>query len=69
MSTVGYGDVVPSTNFELALTIFSMLFSSAIFGYVITHIGDIILDMNMEKEIYKKEIYLTSRYLEKMNVN
>lgn len=69
MSTVGYGDIVPSTNYEISFAIFSMLFSSAIFGYVLSYIGDIILDMNREHEIYKKEIHLTSRYLEKMMVS
>lgn len=48
MSTVGYGDIVPNTNYEISFAIFSMLFSSAIFGYVLSYIGDIILDMNRE---------------------
>ncbi|KRX07634.1 hypothetical protein PPERSA_11183 [Pseudocohnilembus persalinus] len=56
MSTVGYGDVTPSTNFEIWYSIFAMLFSSAVFGYILTYIGDIILDMNREKEVYKKEL-------------
>lgn len=69
MSTVGYGDVTPSTNFEIWYSIFAMLFSSAVFGYILTYIGDIILDMNREKEVYKKEVHLTSKYLEKMGVD
>lgn len=35
-----------------------MLASSAIFAYILTYIGEIILDINREEDAYKKELYI-----------
>lgn len=39
--TIGYGDLVPSTNLEKIFVIIIILFMCGIFGYVISNIGEI----------------------------
>lgn len=46
-----------------------MLFSSAIFAYTLTKIGEIIMDMNKDLEVFKREMNLINRYLEKKNIS
>jgi hypothetical protein len=42
MSTIGYGDITPQNEYEAIFSIFTMLFSSIIFGYSLTTIGNIV---------------------------
>ena len=37
--TVGYGDITPQNEYEIAVTIFIELSGSALFGYLINVIG------------------------------
>lgn len=41
MVTVGFGDVVPSSNAEKLFSILSMLFSCGVYGYMLSRIGKI----------------------------
>ena len=50
MVTVGYGDLVPVTMAERIYTVCAMIISSALFGYSLNTVGDIIREMNREKD-------------------
>ena len=50
MVTVGYGDLVPVTSAERVYTVIAMIISSALFGYSLNTVGDIIREMNREKD-------------------
>ncbi len=50
MVTVGYGDIVPGTSAERVYTVVAMIISSALFGYSLNTVGDIIREMNREKD-------------------
>merc|ERR1712048_1122497 len=49
MTTVGYGDITPGTDWERVYTIFAMIVGGGFYGYVIGSITSIIsgLDANM----------------------
>lgn len=41
MLTVGYGDITPGTEVQKIYSIFALIVSSAVFGYVMNRIGTI----------------------------
>lgn len=50
MVTVGYGDVVPISNTERIYTVTAMIIASVLFGYSLNTVGDIIREMDYEKD-------------------
>lgn len=42
ISTVGYGDYLPVSNKEKIFMLLNMMFSSAVFAYVLTCFGEIL---------------------------
>lgn len=50
MVTVGYGDVVPVSNAERIYVVVAMIIASVLFGYSLNTVGDIIREMNHEKD-------------------
>ena len=50
MITVGYGDITPKSDNTRIFTIFVMIFSSGMFGYVMNKIAIIFQELEMRKE-------------------
>lgn len=50
MITVGYGDIIPNSKSTRIFTIFTMLISSGLFGYVMNKIALIFQEIDMRKE-------------------
>jgi hypothetical protein len=50
MITVGYGDITPKSDQTRIFTIFIMVFSSGMFGYVMNKIAIIFQELDMRKE-------------------
>jgi hypothetical protein len=50
MITVGYGDITPKSDSTRIFTIFVMIFSSGMFGYVMNKIAIIFQELDMRKE-------------------
>ena len=46
MATIGYGDIHPTTYKERILSIIIMLCSSVIFGYILSSIGTLLIEIN-----------------------
>ena len=46
MATIGYGDIHPTTYKERILSIVIMLCSSVIFGYILSSIGTLLIEIN-----------------------
>jgi hypothetical protein len=53
MTTVGYGDIAPKNQREVLLAMFTMLVGSAMFGYSINSIGDLLKKMNYKEDQLK----------------
>jgi hypothetical protein len=56
MTTVGYGDVTPTTTYEKGLAIAAMIIGGMIFAYTIKSLGKIVTEYNS----------LSAQYIEKM---
>lgn len=46
MSTVGYGDITPKTTKERILTVAIMILSSVVFGFLLSSIGSLLMDIS-----------------------
>ena len=53
MVTIGYGDISPITPLEQIIGIAIMIFSSGVFGYVMSNIGQIFQNLGNVSEEYK----------------
>ena len=48
MITVGYGDILPKSELEILVLIFTMFVACAVFAYSVNKIGNILSDINEE---------------------
>ncbi|EAR99958.2 cation channel family protein (macronuclear) [Tetrahymena thermophila SB210] len=69
MITVGYGDIVPSNNFERVASVGTMLISCVIFAYTISQIGQIFSDLFSQDRQMKEFFYIINDYMDNKNIN
>jgi hypothetical protein len=53
---VGYGDITPQNEYEVAVTIFIELTGSALFGYIINVIGMTMTELKKDKQNLQEEL-------------
>jgi hypothetical protein len=53
---VGYGDIMPQNEYEVAVTIFIELTGSALFGYIINVIGMTMTELKKDKQNLQEEL-------------
>jgi len=63
MVTVGYGDFVPITRREKILHIFIMIVSSVMFGYILSSIGSLIIEISNYSSESREKMRLISKYM------
>jgi len=68
MVSVGYGDIVPVTSAERVYTVIAMIISSALFGYSLNTVGEIIREMNREKDQRREKIRSVRKYMNQKNL-
>jgi len=56
MTTVGYGDIYPITNFEKLFTMWGMLVSCGVFAYVVGSIETIVRRSSSIDSMFKERI-------------
>lgn len=54
MTTVGYGDITPTNEYEAGLLIIGMMIATALFSYTYNSIGNIIEEISKDEIEYKK---------------
>ncbi|KAL4510860.1 hypothetical protein ABPG73_007938 [Tetrahymena malaccensis] len=69
MTTVGYGDIVPSTNTEFIVSIGIMLFACGIFAYNVNAIGAILDEFYRQKRIIDEKMAVINAYMSRHNIN
>ncbi|CAD8093350.1 unnamed protein product [Paramecium sonneborni] len=69
MVTVGYGDITPKNNYEMAFANVAMFFSSCVFAYSMNAIGILLKGFNDIKQNYKKSVIIMNQYMKSNNVD
>ncbi|KAL4497397.1 hypothetical protein ABPG72_011332 [Tetrahymena utriculariae] len=68
MTTIGYGDIVPTNLAETIISIFSMIIAAGVFGYTINSIGTIFLQLKKEDEQIQENLFTINRYMSEKNI-
>jgi hypothetical protein len=68
MTTVGYGDIGPTSAIERLFTIAAMIIACALFGYSMNTIGLIFQEINSEKLQAKEKIRSVKNYMNQKNL-
>jgi voltage-gated potassium channel Kch len=63
MITVGYGDILPANDTEMLFCIANMILASAVFGYSINMVGQIIQEYHKTEDDIKSKMYIIKRYM------
>eukprot|EP00330_Aristerostoma_sp_ATCC50986_P004416 CAMPEP_0114580904 /NCGR_PEP_ID=MMETSP0125-20121206/5074_1 /TAXON_ID=485358 ORGANISM="Aristerostoma sp., Strain ATCC 50986" /NCGR_SAMPLE_ID=MMETSP0125 /ASSEMBLY_ACC=CAM_ASM_000245 /LENGTH=253 /DNA_ID=CAMNT_0001772701 /DNA_START=1443 /DNA_END=2204 /DNA_ORIENTATION=+ len=69
MVTVGYGDVHPVTTNEKIVMILVMLASSIVFGYILSSIGGIIVELSNYSSENKEKMRMITKYMNEKGLN
>lgn len=63
MTTVGYGDVHPSTPNERLYGFFAMLVATGVFAYTVGNIGEMVTRLNLQATQYKEKMTYVNQFL------
>ncbi|EAR84285.2 cation channel family protein (macronuclear) [Tetrahymena thermophila SB210] len=69
MTTVGFGDIVPTNQYEYLFMSMAMIFMSCNFAYTISNVGLILSEIEKNKRELNNCISNIQRYLNRKNVN
>jgi len=69
LTTIGYGDIVPTRNIEYIITLIVMIIGASIYAYIIGNIASIVSSANSAKTKYWQEYEVISHYLKERNVS
>lgn len=68
MTTVGYGDIIPISNNELAFVIVIMMISSGLFAYIIGTIGGIVSENSSDSDTYREYSSALNAFMKDHNI-
>lgn len=63
MSTIGYGDVVPKTQYERVYEIFGMMLGASVYAYMVGAICSIVASMNAASAAFNQQMDRSARAL------
>ena len=69
MTTVGYGDISPSTTVELMCAIFAMLIGGFVFGLIVGNLSDMARRANPAKRMFDKKVGCMLAFLHEREVS
>lgn len=68
MTTVGFGDIVPSTTQERVFVTCAMIISCCTFAYMIGSIGSVVQKQNAESDKYRERVIILNQYMRHKNL-
>jgi len=67
LSTVGYGDILPTTDSERIYAMFAMVVGGAFYGYIIGSVTSIVGDMDLNARAFSNRMDLVQSWLDSHN--
>ncbi|MFC1581216.1 ion transporter, partial [Thermodesulfobacteriota bacterium] len=68
LTTVGYGDITPSTNAQTIYTMFVMILGVGMYGYVIGNVANLLANLDMARAHYLSNMDRLSTFLKYRNI-
>lgn len=68
LTTIGYGDITPSTNTEIVYTMVVMILGVGMYGYVIGNVANLLANIDLAKAHYLANMERLSTFLNYRNV-
>ncbi|EWS73856.1 cation channel family protein (macronuclear) [Tetrahymena thermophila SB210] len=69
IGTIGYGDIVAKSDIEKVFICFMAIFTSVIFGYILTNIQNVYKDYHSKRKVYIRHLAELNNYLYSRDVN
>ena len=69
MATVGFGDIFPTTLLERIALVAIMIFTSIIFGYILSTIGSLIMEASAYSTEARHKIRILTKYMSEKGLN
>jgi len=63
LTTVGYGDISPSNDFERSYALFAMLLAALVFGYTISNIGSLVASLDRQAALLEEKTDAVKEYI------
>jgi voltage-gated potassium channel len=68
LATVGYGDVVPTTNAQMVYAMVVMLIGVGVYGYVIGNVANLLANIDLAKAHYRANLERLATFLNYRNI-
>ncbi|CAD8071649.1 unnamed protein product [Paramecium sonneborni] len=69
VSTVGYGDITPKNDYEIGITLITMIIAGMVFAFNVASIRDVIVQMNSQETRYNSYEAVINRYMKFKNIS
>ncbi|CAD8065518.1 unnamed protein product [Paramecium sonneborni] len=69
VSTVGYGDITPKNDYEIGITLITMIIAGMVFAFNVASIRDVIVEMNSQETRYNSYEAVINRYMKIKNIS
>ncbi|CAD8045331.1 unnamed protein product [Paramecium primaurelia] len=69
VSTVGYGDITPKNDYEIGITLITMIIAGMVFAFNVASIRDVIVEMNSQEIRYNSYEAVINRYMKIKNIS
>jgi len=69
MATIGYGDIHPTTYRERVVSVIIMIASSVIFGYILSSIGALLIEINAFNSESREKMRLLTKYMKEKGLS
>lgn len=64
MTTVGYGDVLPTNDNEVLFVVIAELLTALIFGYMLSNVGSLVASLDRQQAVVEKQSDAIKEYIE-----
>lgn len=68
LTTIGYGDITPSTSWQMVYTIFVQLLGAGMFGYMIGNIASLLANVDISRTQFQERLEKLSNFMRSRSI-